>query len=600
MKTYKYILSLFAVLVVIAMQSCSEDVYDVEGNPNALFFFKENATNSFTFNLVRTPVSVSGDKIKVKIPVRSTRTSQENVTVTAIVNSGLVEDYNSSHGTQYMAFPENLTTIAKSTVTIPAGNFVSVDSLEVEVPEEKCNELEPGNYLLPIRISQCSEGRASSVETSTIWVIANVVYKVIKENMPESEIEGVRVEEARSGWSASSQNLSGDFSSIFDCNTSTGVKFPSNGASVVVDIQKSHAITGVCFRADGSGYVSISSMNIALSEDMESWTDMGTATAMAKGTGNYQIVGFYPGKDFRARYIKLSDIQWSGYPQYFGYTLNEFSIYSSDKDFVISVEGVSLNKTELVLSAGESESLVATFTPSNATNKKLTWTSANPTIASVDGSGNVKALQVGETVITVKTDDGGKEAKCTVKVTKQAVNLFRNPGFETTVEKISENKYKDGKDWNVYNANKQENWGSGEPYSSIRVGNQNYLSEGNNSFIMHTATRYLTQKLTLGALKPNTTYTISYDYWTSSPIATNGGVVYKLSFGTTQFGSEILTIDAHETLYSTSDKQSFKVSFTTPSSVGDEVWFTMYRASGNLDKGVDWLDNFKLIEKSAD
>ena len=601
-KYKKYMLhGLLTVACAMGILSCNEnETFDVTGNPNALFFFKENqSTNSFKFKIINTPESSSGDKIKVKVPVRSTRSAQTDITVTAAVNSSLVESYNSSHGTEYIAFPEELVDMTKASVTIPTGSFISVDSLLLEVPENKAIELSAADYLLPLKLTQATNGRPSAVKTSTIWIEVNCEYREIKDNMEESEIEGARVEEARSGWTASSSVLSADFSSIFDSNTATGVQFQGNGASIVIDIQKSHVLTGLCF-STGGGSIIINSMNVELSEDMESWANLGSAISMANDNNSYKIIGFYPGKEHRARYIRLSDIQWNSYAQYYGYSLNEFSIYSPDPDFIINVEGVSLNKTELILPEGEAESLVATFIPQNVTNKKLTWKSDNPAIASVDEKGKVTAHQQGSTVITVKTDDGGKEAKCTVKVTKQAVNLFRNPGFETVGDLIADKKYKDGKDWNVYNTDKEENWGSGEPYSSIRVGNKDYTSEGNNSFIMHTATRYLTQKLDAGALQPNTIYQLSYDYWTSDPIATNGGVVYKILLGTTEFGSELKTLDAHTTLYTTKSKQTFSATFTTPASLGDDVWFTLYRESGNTEKGVDWLDNLKLIENPVD
>ncbi len=591
---------LLAVACTLGILSCNEnETFDVMGNPNALFFFKENqSTNSFKFKIINTPESSSGDKIKVKVPVRSTRLAQTDITVTAAVNSSLVESYNSSHGTEYLAFPEELADMTKASVTIPAGSFISVDSLLLEVPENKSIKLSAADYLLPLKLTQASSGRSSAVKTSTIWVVVNCEYREIKDNMEESEIEGARVEEARSGWTASSPELSEDFSSIFDSNTATGVKFKGNGASIVIDIQKSHVLTGLCFSTGGNG-LNINSMNVELSEDMVSWANLGSAISMANDNKSYQIIGFYPGKEHRARYIRLSDIQWNSNAWILGYSLREFSIYSPDEDFIINVEGVSLNKTELTLPEGETESLVATFIPQNVTNKKLTWTSDNPAIASVDEKGKVTAHQQGSTVITVKTDDGGKEAKCTVKVTKQAVNLFDNPSFEQVGEVIADRKYKDGTYWNVYNANKMESWGTGEPGSSIRSGYPQYTSEGNNSLILHTDARYLTQMLAAGTLKPNTAYVLSYDYWTSAQASSNGGAVYRIEWGTEKFGSDLMSLDGHTTSTATENKQSFRITFTTTELPNDDIWFTLHRTGGTLN-GVDWIDNVKLMESSAE
>lgn len=51
--------------------------------------------------------------------------------------------------------------------------------------------------------------------------------------------------------------------------------------------------------------------------------------------------------------------------------------------------------------------MVVAFNPSNATNKTVTWSSSNTSVATVDSSGNVKAISPGSAVITAKASDGG-------------------------------------------------------------------------------------------------------------------------------------------------------------------------------------------------
>ncbi|MDR1841547.1 MAG: Ig-like domain-containing protein [Holophagales bacterium] len=86
----------------------------------------------------------------------------------------------------------------------------------------------------------------------------------------------------------------------------------------------------------------------------------------------------------------------------------------------VSVTGVSLNKNTMTLNAGSSETLSPTITPSNATNKGVTWTSSNDAIASVSG-GRVTGVAQGETTITVRTNDGGHTATCSVTVNPATV-----------------------------------------------------------------------------------------------------------------------------------------------------------------------------------
>ena len=84
---------------------------------------------------------------------------------------------------------------------------------------------------------------------------------------------------------------------------------------------------------------------------------------------------------------------------------------------IVPVNGVSLNYSELELSVGDSEDLIAKVLPTNATNKEVIWSTADDEVASVDENGKVTALKAGETMITVTTVDGGYKDYCIIKVT---------------------------------------------------------------------------------------------------------------------------------------------------------------------------------------
>ena len=83
----------------------------------------------------------------------------------------------------------------------------------------------------------------------------------------------------------------------------------------------------------------------------------------------------------------------------------------------ITVIGVSLNKETLSLMKNwDSETLIATVEPHNATNTSLIWTSSDETVAMVDEDGLVETVGVGLATITVKTVDGEYEDTCEVTV----------------------------------------------------------------------------------------------------------------------------------------------------------------------------------------
>ena len=86
----------------------------------------------------------------------------------------------------------------------------------------------------------------------------------------------------------------------------------------------------------------------------------------------------------------------------------------SDKD--VSVTGLSLNKSSLTLQKGTTETLVASISPEDASNKDILWTSKDETVATVSTTGEVKALKSGTTTITVQSIDGSYTASCQVTV----------------------------------------------------------------------------------------------------------------------------------------------------------------------------------------
>ncbi len=103
----------------------------------------------------------------------------------------------------------------------------------------------------------------------------------------------------------------------------------------------------------------------------------------------------------------------------FVYANNEgsYSIKSSGGGSpIVSVNSVSLDKSELTLPRMDSYTLKATINPDDATNQKVSWKSSDETVAKVDANGKVTALKVGTATITVTTEDGGKTATCVVTV----------------------------------------------------------------------------------------------------------------------------------------------------------------------------------------
>ena len=93
----------------------------------------------------------------------------------------------------------------------------------------------------------------------------------------------------------------------------------------------------------------------------------------------------------------------------------------------VKVSSIKLNATSKTLYNGKSTTLKATVFPTNATNKSLTWKSSNTKVATVDKNGKVKALKVGNAIITATSTDGSNvSAQCKIKVVQRVTKIKLN------------------------------------------------------------------------------------------------------------------------------------------------------------------------------
>ncbi|MVX67494.1 hypothetical protein GKZ28_28295, partial [Clostridium chromiireducens] len=92
-------------------------------------------------------------------------------------------------------------------------------------------------------------------------------------------------------------------------------------------------------------------------------------------------------------------------------------------DAVVNVRSVNLNKTIDELTVGGTDKLEATVNPSDATNKAVTWSSDNTSVATVDVSGKITGVSAGTAVIKATTVDGGKVSTCTVTVSNALIKV---------------------------------------------------------------------------------------------------------------------------------------------------------------------------------
>ena len=103
-----------------------------------------------------------------------------------------------------------------------------------------------------------------------------------------------------------------------------------------------------------------------------------------------------------------------------------------------NVESVTLDKTEGVLTVGNTVTVTATVTPDTATNASVTWSSSDEAIATVDSEGKITAVAPGTATITA-TSDSNPDASAAYAVTVQAKKVVTSTSTKTSSKSNSGN-----------------------------------------------------------------------------------------------------------------------------------------------------------------
>lgn len=127
---------------------------------------------------------------------------------------------------------------------------------------------------------------------------------------------------------------------------------------------------------------------------------------------------------------------------------NESEQPKPEEPETIPVEKVTLNHSRISLKAGETAALTASVTPSDATDKKVSWSTSNSQIASVDQSGRITAKKAGQAVITAKA--GEKSASCTITVSLAAPAALKTKITGTGTIALTWNSVKGADGYEIY------------------------------------------------------------------------------------------------------------------------------------------------------
>lgn len=138
------------------------------------------------------------------------------------------------------------------------------------------------------------------------------------------------------------------------------------------------------------------------------------------------------------------------------------------------ITDIALDQTELPLEVGEEVALVATVSSYGETDKSVLWSSSDESVATVDASGNVSAVAVGNATITAETVVGGLSASCAVTVSSSgpaivAVDLGLPSGLKWANVNVGATKPEEFGDYFA--------WGEVEPKQSYSESTSTFSKE---------------------------------------------------------------------------------------------------------------------------
>ena len=179
---------------------------------------------------------------------------------------------------------------------------------------------------------------------------------------------------------------------------------------------------------------------------------------------------------------------------------------------IVPVSQITLNKAEASISVGNSETLTATVTPENATNKALKWASSDEDVATVAPDGTVTAVKAGAATITATAADGsGKSATC--KVTVIGGTTPSQPGGSTGGSSGGSSSDRDSHDSNpvIKTETKNNTDGSTTKTETRRDGSVTQTTTGKDGSVTKTETKKDGSSVTENKAADGSTGTVKTD-----------------------------------------------------------------------------------------
>lgn len=262
--------------------------------------------------------------------------------------------------------------------------------------------VQPTNSIVNTGAESHLSARSSIIDSSNI-IRANTA--LWQDNMGNSWQVSTAGAMDRHGWTATASLNNGVAQNALDSTASTRWTTGASqapGQYFMVDMKTVNTIHEIVLDATQSPGDSPVGYGTYVSTDSIHWTG---PIASGAGAPGMTLILF---SDQVARYIKIVQTGSQGN----WWSIHEFYVWGK-----VNVSGISITPVIKSLPADSTKQLAAVILPVNATNKAIAWSSGNPSVATVDSSGLVKAIGIGTAIIQVVSLDGGLAALDTLSIT---------------------------------------------------------------------------------------------------------------------------------------------------------------------------------------
>lgn len=197
------------------------------------------------------------------------------------------------------------------------------------------------------------------------------------------------------------------------------------GTAVITAINQENVVVGYC--------------QVTVKEKVSKITLSDSAVTLSLSRKNYQLSAYVTPDNATNKKInwtstnsKVATVDGNGLVTLVGGGTTSIIATSDDNPAVSAICNITveipasslvLDEKTKTLYVGDTYRLGYVITPTNAANKDIAWSSSNTAVVSVDTSGLIKAVGVGQAIITAKTGDGALTATCTITVKQKATGI---------------------------------------------------------------------------------------------------------------------------------------------------------------------------------